>query len=298
MVDAETGEITEYPTPAPDSGTRRIAIDSEGKLWFTEYNAGKIGSFDPASGEFSEYETSRSSGPYATWVDIHDDVWFSMTGTHKTGRFDQETGTLHEYDMPTPNTTSRFIYADSEGKVWFPNDVNDKIGVITLEREGSAPPQELGRELVITEMELSPADVEGQRALWVEIHNPNDQTFSADLVIRPLGQEYPEYMADNVSFAPGQHVVLEIWDSSIPAAFPNEDVALVLYVDGEEVDRTPPLTDTSADSMTWQLNGTEWEFAEATPTRTIPEFGPILMIMLAAGMVGAVLATRRLAASR
>ena len=288
-VDAETGGITEYQTPTSGSGTRRIAIDSEGKLWFTEYNAGKIGSFDPATNEFKEYDTSsRSSGPYAIWVDIHDNVWFSMTDSHKMGRFVQSTGMLHEYDMPTPNTTSRFIYADSEGKVWFPNDVNDKIGVITLQQDSANQ----SRQLVITEVELSSADTEGNRTVWVEIHNPTDQAFQSDLMIRPLGGEYPDYTADSTNFNAGEYVVFELWNSSLPEEFPNEGVALVLFSDGEEVDGTPSLTDASSDSRTWQLNGTKWEFAEETPTRVIPDFGPIATVVIAIGIVGSIFATR------
>ncbi len=137
-VDAKTGEITEYPTPTKESGTRRIAIDSKGRLWFTEYNVGKIGSFDPKTKEMREYDTSSaSSGPYAIWVDIYDNVWFSMTRSYKVGKIEVRVGgfdvdiALNAYDLPTPRTIIRFIYADHEGKVWFPNNSNNKIGVIT-----------------------------------------------------------------------------------------------------------------------------------------------------------------------
>lgn len=293
-VDAGTGEITEYPTPTTGSGTRRIAIDSEGKLWFTEYNAGKIGSFNPSSGEFSEYDTSsRSSGPYAIWVDVHDDVWFSMTGTHTTGRFDQDTGTLHEYDMPTPNTTSRFIYADTEGKVWFPNDVNDKIGVITLQGEDSAEqPAQPAKELMITEVELSPPD-DGDGAIWVEVRNPTDNTFSTPLEIKTLAGF--SFLVTSTTFMPGEYKVFEVWDTSNPDQYPGESAVLSLYVNSEEIDRTPTLVDTFADSRTWQLNETVWELAEATPTRAIPEFGSLAAVLVV-GIVGAVLARRRFAA--
>jgi streptogramin lyase len=30
-------------------------MDSKGKLWFTEYDAAKVGSFNPESEEFKEY---------------------------------------------------------------------------------------------------------------------------------------------------------------------------------------------------------------------------------------------------
>jgi len=100
-------------------------------LWFTEYNTGKIGSFDPKTEEMKEYDTSSiSSGPYAIWVDLNDNVWFSMTGIYKVGKFDQTTQKLHEYDLPTPKTHIKFIHTDDNGNVWFPNYNNNKIGVI------------------------------------------------------------------------------------------------------------------------------------------------------------------------
>jgi len=104
-------------------------------LWFTEYNVGKIGSFDPKTKAMREYDTnSPSSGPYAIWVDIYDNVWFSMTRSYKVGKIEARGGfdkmVLNEYDLPTPRTIIRFIYADHEGKIWFPNNNNNKIGVI------------------------------------------------------------------------------------------------------------------------------------------------------------------------
>jgi virginiamycin B lyase len=144
-LDVDTGQVVaEFPTPTlnsgphtNDSGTRRIAIDSNGKLWFTEYNAAKIGSFDPKTNEFKEFETTTpDSGPYAIWVDIFDNVWFSMTNAFKVGKLDQSTDTVQEYDLPTPSTIIRFIYADgNDGNIWFPNNNNNKIGVIMQSTE-------------------------------------------------------------------------------------------------------------------------------------------------------------------
>ncbi len=106
------------------------------------YNVAKIGSFNPESQEFKEYNTtSPSSGPYAIWVDIYDNVWFSMTDVYKIGKFDQGTGTLHEYHLPTPRTIIRFIYADGDGNIWFPNNSNNKIGVIVQQQPRSSQNQ-------------------------------------------------------------------------------------------------------------------------------------------------------------
>ena len=113
---------------------RRIAIDSNGILWITQYNAGKIASLDPVTSEIIEYDTSsESSGPYAIWVDPFDNVWFSMTGIYKMGMLDQVTQTIEEYDMPSPQTHIKFIHSDDKGNIWFPNYNNNKIGVIMVD---------------------------------------------------------------------------------------------------------------------------------------------------------------------
>jgi streptogramin lyase len=90
-----------------------------------------MGSFNPESEEFKEYNTtSASSGPYAIGVDIYENIWFSMTYAYKVGKFDHGMGTLHKYDLPTPRTLARFIYDDGDGNIWFPNNSNNKIAVI------------------------------------------------------------------------------------------------------------------------------------------------------------------------
>jgi streptogramin lyase len=53
-----------------------------------------------------------------------------MTGAFKVGKLNQSTNTVQEYDLPTPSTIIRFIYADKDGNIWFPNNNNNKIGVI------------------------------------------------------------------------------------------------------------------------------------------------------------------------
>src|SRR5215216_229785 len=55
-IDAETRESKLYPTPTPNSRPRRGMFDGEGRLWFGEYGANRIGMFDPATETFKEWE--------------------------------------------------------------------------------------------------------------------------------------------------------------------------------------------------------------------------------------------------
>lgn len=287
-VDAETGEITEYPTPTANSGTRRVAIDSEGKLWFTEYNAAKIGSFDPETEEFNEYDTnSPSSGPYAIWVDIYDNVWFSMTNVYKIGKFDQSTNTINEYDLPTPRTVIRFLYSDQEGRIWIPNNSNNKIGVIT---QTSA--QDPG-QLMITEVEFSSPN----GSSWAEIYNPTDDQIILDtLYVNSSSGNFSQALG-SLDLSPNSFRIVEL-NPPNNSSWTGTYNSLVLYSLATDVGdsqiwyKTPELTDSFEDSQTWQLNGTQWTFAEETPLRVIPEFTGV-SVLVAAAIFGIVMIVAR-----
>lgn len=48
-IDSATGEHKPYDVPTAGGGARRVWSDSSGKLWVTEWFAGKLARFDPAS---------------------------------------------------------------------------------------------------------------------------------------------------------------------------------------------------------------------------------------------------------
>lgn len=123
---------------------------------------------------------------------------------------------------------------------------------------------EVAQSLKITEVELSPpATGERDSAIRVEVHNPTNRTFSTPVEIRTLDGDF-SFLSSSKLFQPNEYIVFDVWDTSHTVPYPNENVVLLLYTSAEETDRTPPLTDTFADSRTWQLMGTEWVFAEET----------------------------------
>ena len=52
-VDGDVLRVTEYDPPTASAGVRRVWSDSRGMLWFSEWNVGQLGRFDP----------DRKSGP-------------------------------------------------------------------------------------------------------------------------------------------------------------------------------------------------------------------------------------------
>ena len=139
-----------------------------------------------------EYDTSsKSSGPYAIWVDIYDNVWFSLTGIYKVGKFDQATQELHEYDLPSPQTHIKFIHTEDNGNVWFPNYNNNKIGVILADTP--AMPEESAAPVVDAEPENEEEDSAEMPRTELEIPavDPSTETPKVEQIItsedQPLG---------------------------------------------------------------------------------------------------------------
>src|SRR5579884_2793792 len=54
-IDGDDGSVTVIEPPTPSQGARRVWPDSAGRLWISEYNAGQLARYDPASGQWAEW---------------------------------------------------------------------------------------------------------------------------------------------------------------------------------------------------------------------------------------------------
>lgn len=113
-VDANTGRVTLYPTPTPDSGPRRTYMDNQDRYWFGENYASKLGMFDTKTKKFSEWEPPTPwSGPYPAIQDKNGDVWTGGMSTDYVYRLNPQTGKFTEYLLPTLNANIRKIDVDN-----------------------------------------------------------------------------------------------------------------------------------------------------------------------------------------
>ncbi|HVB34385.1 MAG TPA: carboxypeptidase regulatory-like domain-containing protein [Patescibacteria group bacterium] len=129
-VDGKTRQIETYTPPTHQNNfDRRIQVDSDGSVWFAEYNHGKLTRFDPKTKQFKEYQLpGPDPSPYALWIDNNHDIWYSSEWTDIIGRFDPSTGKTVIYPFPQSENTMREFFGDSEGRIWFATPANDKVG--------------------------------------------------------------------------------------------------------------------------------------------------------------------------
>lgn len=130
QLDLDTGQATILEPPTPGQGARRVWSDSSGRLWISEWNAGQVGLYDPASGDWQEWPLPGSNPQaYAVYVDDQDQVWLSDFGANALVRFDPTSETFEVFPLPSPGAAVRQILG-RPGEIWGAESGTDKLVVI------------------------------------------------------------------------------------------------------------------------------------------------------------------------
>ena len=124
-VNTATGAVTVIDSPA-GAGPRRVWSDSRGNLWVTEFFAGRLARYEPATGAWTHWNMpGPGSAPYAVWVDAADKVWITDHGTNTLVRFDPLTQLFQSFVLPR-GALVRQIVGDAGG-IWGAASGRDSI---------------------------------------------------------------------------------------------------------------------------------------------------------------------------
>jgi virginiamycin B lyase len=129
-IDLETGQAQPIDPPTPGQGARRVWSDSRGRIWVSEWNAGNVGMYDPASQEWREWKLPGDGPqPYAVYVDERDMVWLSDFSSNAMVRFDPATEAFESFALPSSPGNVRQILG-RPGEVWGAESAADKLVVV------------------------------------------------------------------------------------------------------------------------------------------------------------------------
>ncbi|HLH98911.1 MAG TPA: carboxypeptidase regulatory-like domain-containing protein [Xanthobacteraceae bacterium] len=129
----ETKEFTAYEIPyytetKRDPGAYGIDVAGDGKVWFAEREANRIGRLDPATGKIEEFKTPGVDVPRRMGSDWNGNIWVGYHETSKLVKYDEKTGQATPYDPPTPNNGAYIPVADPVHQViWLTEQTADKI---------------------------------------------------------------------------------------------------------------------------------------------------------------------------
>jgi len=131
-IDTRTGRATRLDPPTPGQGARRVWSDSHGRIWVSEWNAGKVAVYDPARRSWREWRLPGAAPqPYAVYVDENDRVWLSDFGANALVRFDPETQRFAVFRHTTPGAEVRQLLG-RVGEVWGAESGLDRLVVARM----------------------------------------------------------------------------------------------------------------------------------------------------------------------
>jgi virginiamycin B lyase len=126
----DTGTASALNPPTTSQGARRVWTDSQGRLWVSEWEAGQLALYDPATNEWREWPLPGDNPqPYAVYVDNHDQVWLSDFGANALVRFDPALETFEVFPLPSSPANVRQILG-RPGEVWGAESGVDKLVVL------------------------------------------------------------------------------------------------------------------------------------------------------------------------
>ena len=128
--DLETGETTVIEPNTKDSGTRRVWSDSMGRLWVSEWNAGNLSVYDPASKSWTDHKLPGDAPhAYAVYVDDKGIVWVSDFGANAILSFDPKSEAFDSLPSDKPDAAVRQLNG-RPGEVWGAESGVDRLVLI------------------------------------------------------------------------------------------------------------------------------------------------------------------------
>jgi virginiamycin B lyase len=129
-VDLETGTPMVLEPPTPGQGARRVWSDTQGRVWVSEWNAGQLAMYEPATGEWREWRLPGDQPqPYAVYVDDQEMVWLSDFRANALVRFDPAQDVFETFFLPSAPANVRQLLG-RPGEVWGAESGVDKLVVV------------------------------------------------------------------------------------------------------------------------------------------------------------------------
>ncbi|HEY1384507.1 MAG TPA: SMP-30/gluconolactonase/LRE family protein [Dongiaceae bacterium] len=129
-IDAVTGKATIIEPPTANQGARRVWSDSTGRIWVSEWNAGQVSVYDPASDTWRSWRLPGDRPQaYAVYVDDEDVVWLTDFGANAIVRFDPRTEAFESFPSDREDANVRQLLG-RPGEVWGAESGTDRLVVI------------------------------------------------------------------------------------------------------------------------------------------------------------------------
>jgi streptogramin lyase len=99
-------------------GVSGMAVDSKGRVYWSELKGGMLGELDPVTGKQIRHQLPAQGSDIAVVVDKNDNVAFAFSWGSLFGRMDATTRQIHMYATPIPDNGIYGLAVDQNGNLW------------------------------------------------------------------------------------------------------------------------------------------------------------------------------------
>lgn len=125
---ATSGTFTQFPIPTVGSDPYDVAVDGNGIVWFTEFQANRIGRLDPSTGVITE--TVVTGDPRQIAIATDGTVWFTERFANAVGDLDPATSQVSLFPLAV-GAGPEGVAAAPDGSVWFTQSAAGNVARIT-----------------------------------------------------------------------------------------------------------------------------------------------------------------------
>jgi copper transport protein len=112
-----------------------IIIDSQtGKIYISEHSGNAVSVFDPLLKTFKkiQLDPDKDNLPYGMAFDKYHNLWIAQHTIDKISVVDTSTGQVIEKNIPSSNTWTQWITADSQGDIIIAEERANALGIVTI----------------------------------------------------------------------------------------------------------------------------------------------------------------------
>jgi virginiamycin B lyase len=110
--------ITQFDIPTRTAVPHNLAVDPQGRIWFVERFADKVGVLDPETAGFREFPIPAGARPHGVLADKNGFVWWTESRGNHLGRLDSRTGQMKRYPLPQERSSPHSLSRGSDGTIW------------------------------------------------------------------------------------------------------------------------------------------------------------------------------------
>ncbi len=133
QINPKTMEITEFILPE-GARPRRLAIAADDRVYYSDFERGYLGLFDPATRRVKEWPSpgGPNSEPYGIAITRDGMVWYSEAGVKPNTivRFDPNTQRFAGAPIPSGGGVVRNMVATPDGRLYIACSGVNKIGIV------------------------------------------------------------------------------------------------------------------------------------------------------------------------